>query len=165
VLALIAWLLMTAGAVAAGHLYGTASQPEYDPGRSGVAERMLDQMHVVTPPSESVLIQPRTAGSTYATDPSMRLATRTVVAALQAMPGTAAHIHSPLGAGGSQMISKSGRGVLITFQVAGKSANADTTVVRETASFSARARSEGRRWPGRISPRSTAARIAPARRR
>src|SRR5215472_10391604 len=130
VLALIAWLVMTAGAVTAGHLYGTASQPQYDPGRSGVAERMLDALHVVTPPNESILIQPKTAGSTYATDPSMRLATGAVVAALQAMPGTAAHIRSPLGAGGSQLIAKGGRGVLITFQVAGKSANADTTVVR-----------------------------------
>jgi putative drug exporter of the RND superfamily len=87
VLALIAWLLMTAGAVAAGHLYGTASQPQYDPGRSGVAERMLDELHVVTPPNESILIQPKAAGATYATDPSMRLATRAVVAALRAMPG------------------------------------------------------------------------------
>jgi RND superfamily putative drug exporter len=130
VLALIAWLVMTAGAVTAGHLYGTASQPQYDPGRSGVAERMLDRLHVVTPPNESILIQPKTAGSTYATDPSMRLATRAVVTALRAMPGTAAHIRSPLGAGGSQLIAKGGRGVLITFQVAGKSASADTTVVR-----------------------------------
>src|SRR5215467_1030844 len=130
VLALIAWLVVTAGAVTAGHLYGTASQPQYDPGRSGVAERMLDALHVVTPPNESILIQPKTAGSTYATDPSMRLATRAVVTALQTMPETAAHIRSPLGAGGSQLIAKGGRGVLITFQVAGKSANADTTVVR-----------------------------------
>src|SRR6266567_6641894 len=62
VLALLAWLLVVGGAVLAGHLYGTQSQPQYDPGRSGVAERMLDRLHVVTPPSESVLIQPRTPG-------------------------------------------------------------------------------------------------------
>jgi len=132
VLALIAWLLMVACAVLAGHLYGTQSQPQYDPGRSGVAERMLDRLHVVTPPSESILIQPRTAGPgrTYAADPSMRLATRAVVAALQALPGTAAHIRSPLGAGGSQMIARGGRGVLVTFEVAGPHANAETTVVR-----------------------------------
>src|SRR5215467_13195560 len=55
VLALIAWLLMTAGAVAAGHPYGTGSQRKYDPGRAGVAERTLYRMHVVTPTNESIL--------------------------------------------------------------------------------------------------------------
>jgi putative drug exporter of the RND superfamily len=132
ILALTAWLLMVAGAVLAGHVYGTQSQPQYDPGRSGVAERMLDRLHVVTPPSESVLIQSRATGTshTYGTDPAMRLATRAVVAALKAMPGTAAHITSPLGAGGRQMIARGGRGALVTFQVAGPHDSADATVVR-----------------------------------
>lgn len=49
-IALVAWLLMVGGALAAGHVFGTASQPEYDPGQSGVAERMLNRLHVVTPP-------------------------------------------------------------------------------------------------------------------
>jgi hypothetical protein len=31
VVALTAWLLTVGGALAAGHVYGTASQPEYDP--------------------------------------------------------------------------------------------------------------------------------------
>src|SRR5579859_8202744 len=129
-LALIAWLVMAAGAVLAGHLYGTQSQPQYDPGRSGAAQRMLDQLHVVTPPSESVLIQPRVEGRTYAADPAMRRATSQVVAALRAMPGTAARIRSPLNAGGSQMIARGGRAALVTFQVAGPHGNVDATVVR-----------------------------------
>src|SRR5262249_34538688 len=45
VIALVGWLLMVGGALLAGHVYGTQSQPQYDPGRSGVAERMLDRLH------------------------------------------------------------------------------------------------------------------------
>ena len=131
-LALLAWLMMVGGALLAGHLYGTQSQPQYDPGPSGVAERMLDRPHVVTPPAESVLIQPRTPGPghTYAADPNMRLATRDVVAALRAVPGTAANIRSPLGRDGSHMIAPAGTGALITFQVAGPHGTADATVAR-----------------------------------
>src|SRR5215472_6731089 len=88
ILALIAWLLMVGGALLAGHLYGTQSQPQYDPGRAGVAERMLARLHVVTPPSESVLIASRRPGPerTFGTDPRMRLAAQDVVTALQALP-------------------------------------------------------------------------------
>src|SRR5215831_16341397 len=123
VIALVGWLVMVGGALLAGHVYGTQSQPQYDPGRSGVAERMLDRLHVVTPPSESVLIQSAASGSghTYSADRAMRLATRDVVAALRALPGTAARIRSPLGAGGHQMIARGGRAALVTFQVAGRS--------------------------------------------
>ena len=130
-LALLGWILLVGGSVLAGHLYGTQSQPQYDPGPSGVAERMLDRLHVVTPPSESVLIQSRTPGPayTYATDPSMRLAARDVVSALQALPATAARIRSPFGRGGRDMIAAGGKGVLITFNVAGPHGSADSTVV------------------------------------
>ena len=132
VLALVAWMLMVGGSLLAGHLYGTQSQPQYDPGPSGVAERMLDRLHVVTPPSESVLIQSRTPGPlhAYATDPSMRQAARDVVTALRALPATAADIRSPFGAGGKDMISPGGKGVLIAFNVAGPHGSADATVVR-----------------------------------
>src|SRR5262249_5582391 len=89
VIALVGGLVMVGGALLAGHVYGTQSQPQYDPGRSGVAERMLDRLHVVTPPSESVLIQSRTSGPrrTFAASPRMRLAASAVVAALRALPG------------------------------------------------------------------------------
>src|SRR5215468_7095554 len=132
VLALTAWLLMVGGAVLAGHVYGTQSQPQYDPGRSGVAERMLDRLHVVTPPSESVLIQSRTPGPqwTFASSPRMRLATGAVVAALRALPGAASDIRSPFGRAGGHMIGAGGRSALVTFQVAGPHSQADTRVVQ-----------------------------------
>jgi putative drug exporter of the RND superfamily len=132
VIALVAWLVMVGGALLAGHLYGTQSQPEYDPGPSGVAERMLSSLHVVTPPSESVLIQSRSPGPerTFAADPQLRLAARTVVDALQALPATAADIQSPFGKNASALVAPHGGGVLITFRVAGPHDNADSTVVR-----------------------------------
>src|SRR5215475_242332 len=116
VIALVGWLVMVGGAVLAGHVYGTQSQPQYDPGQSGVAERMLDRLHVVTPPSESVLIQSRTSGPrrTFAASPRMRLAASAVVAALRALPGTASDIRSPFGRAGKELIAPGGGGVLVT---------------------------------------------------
>ena len=132
VIALVAWLVMVGGAMLAGHLYSTQSQPQYDPGPSGVAERMLNSLHVVTPPSESVLIQSRTPGpeQTFAADPQMRLAARSVVTALRALPATASDIQSPFGRNGKALVSPHGGGVLITFRVAGPHDAADNTVVR-----------------------------------
>ena len=129
ILALAGWFLMVAAAVLAGHLFGTQSQPQYDPGPSGTAERMLDRLHVVTPPSESVIIAAKSPGRTFAGDPSMRQATADVVAALRTMPGTAAQIRSPIGPGGGRMIARGGEGALVTFNVAGPNANVDTTVL------------------------------------
>ena len=131
-IALIAWLLMVGGAVLAGHVYAAASQPEYDPGQSGVAERMLSDLHVVTPPSESVLIQSKVPGPerTFAAYPPLRLAARQVVAALRDLPATAANIQSPFGRNGKELIAPGGGGVLITFRVAGPNGSADTTVLR-----------------------------------
>src|SRR5258708_3883473 len=102
VIALVGWLVMVGGALLAGHVYGTQSQPQYDPGRSGVAERMLDRLRVVTPPSESVLIQSRTPRPerTFAASPRMRLATGVLVAALRALPGAASDIRSPFAPAG-----------------------------------------------------------------
>src|SRR5215470_76735 len=118
-IALMAWLVMVGGAILAGHLYGTQSQPQYDPGQSGIAERMLDRLHVVTPPAESVLVQSRVAGPehTFTADARMRLAARDVVAALQALPGAAADIRSPFGRNGAALVDRGGGGVLITFRV------------------------------------------------
>ena len=130
-MALAAWLVMVVGALLAGHAYGTARLPQYDPGPSGTAERMLSQLHVVSPPSESVLVQSRTPGAqrTFAADPQIRLAARDVVTALRALPATAADIRSPFGRLGRQLIGPHGGAVLITFNVAGPNANADSTVV------------------------------------
>src|ERR1700761_2749971 len=117
--ALSGWLVMVGGALLAGHLYGTASLPQYDPGQSGVAERMLSHLHVVTPPSESVLIQSRAPGPerTFSADPSMRIAARQVVTALKDLPDAASDIQSPFGRDGRELIAPHGGGVLITFSV------------------------------------------------
>src|SRR5580658_8988516 len=130
-IALVGWLAMVAGALLAGHFYGTASLPQYDPGQSGVAERMLTQLHVVTPPSESVLIQSRTPGPerTFAADPRVRLAARQVVTALKDLPAAATNIESPFGRDGKALIAPSGVGVLSSFVVAGPNDNADSTVL------------------------------------
>jgi putative drug exporter of the RND superfamily len=130
IIALVGWLVMVGGALLAGHVYGTQSKPQYDPGRSGVAERMLDDLRVVTPPSETVLIQSRTPGPrrAFAASPRMRLATNAVVAALRALPGAANDIRSPLGREGKELIAPGGGSVLVTFQVAGPHSRADATV-------------------------------------
>lgn len=128
--ALAGWLVMVGGALLAGHVYGTQSQPQYDPGRSGVAERMLDNLHVVTPPSETVLIQSRIPGPrrTFAASPRMRLAAGAVVTALRALPGAATDIQSPLGREGKELIAPGGGSVLVTFQVGGPHSQVDSTV-------------------------------------
>ena len=130
VLALCAWLFMVGSALLAGQLAGTSNLPEYDPGQSGVAEQMLTRLHVVTPPSESVLIQSKGPGPerTFAAYPPMRLAARQVVTALRDLPATAANIQSPFGRDGKELIEPGGGGVLITFRVAGPNDDADNTV-------------------------------------
>jgi len=49
VIALIGWLVMVGGAFLAGQVFGTQSQPQYDPGQSGVAQRMLHHLNGVSP--------------------------------------------------------------------------------------------------------------------
>ena len=132
VLALCAWLFMVGSALLAGQLAGTSNLPEYDPGQSGVAEQMLTRLNVVTPPSESVLIQSKGPGPerTFTAYPPMRLAARQVVTALRELPATAANIQSPFGRDGKELIEPGGGGVLITFRVAGPNDDADNTVVK-----------------------------------
>ena len=156
-IAVLGWLALVAGAVAAGHLLGTQSMPQYDPGPAGRGEQMLARLGVTSPPSESVLIEPRgpgPAGATFATDAGMRAAARQVIAALTALPGAARNVTGPevpsvaadlrpasragnpgragrasAGAAASPaLVSASGRAALVTFQVAGPHARADTTV-------------------------------------
>ena len=94
--AVFGWLLLVVVAVAVGHQLGTSNVNSYDPGQAGRAERVLDRPVVQQPDAESVLVQGRSAGQTYASDPEMRQAVREVVAALRAVPGSAAGIQSPL---------------------------------------------------------------------
>src|SRR5215469_4208352 len=64
--AVAAWLALVAAAFIAGQFAGGGSVKQYDPGQAGQGERVLASLGVVTPPAESVLIQPRTAGHSAA---------------------------------------------------------------------------------------------------
>ena len=123
--AVFGWLLLVVAAVMIGHQLGTSSVNSYDPGAAGRAERVLDRPVVQQPDAESVLVQGRSVGQTYASDPEMRQAVREVVAALRALPTSATGIESPLTSPGLV----SGHSALVTFNVAGKPDNDDTAVV------------------------------------
>ncbi len=128
--AVFGWLLLVVVAVAVGHQLGTSNVNSYDPGQAGRAERVLDRPVVQQPASESVLVQGRAAGQTYASDPEMRQAVREVVAALRGLPGSAAGIESPLTSTGLVGASPGKPGsALVTFNVAGKPDNDDKAVV------------------------------------
>ena len=103
--------------------------PSYDSGQSGRAEQTLNRLNATFPPAESVLIQSRAPGRTFAGDPELRQATREVVAALRALPRSATDIRSPLSPGGRSLVSADGRSALVTFTIPGNSANMDQAVV------------------------------------
>jgi RND superfamily putative drug exporter len=149
-LALAGWLLMVGGAFLAGQVFGTQSQSQYDPGQSGVAERMLDRLHVVSPASETVLIQTRapvpkgTLTATPRLTGDVRDATAAVVTALRALPGAATAIASPFGPHGRQLIGPGGASALVIFQVAGPHSQADARVVGALRAIAA----VQKRYPG-----------------
>jgi len=123
--AVFGWLLLVVAAVLVGQRLGTSNISSYDPGQSGRAERVLDRPVVQQPAAESVLIQGRSPGQVYGSDPEIRQAVREVVAALRALPTSAAGIQSPLTTKGLV----SGNSTLVTFNVAGKPDNDDQAVV------------------------------------
>jgi putative drug exporter of the RND superfamily len=148
VITVLAWAALALAAFFGGKLLGTVSQPQYDPGQSGTAERMLNQLHVVTPSAESVLITPRhaAAGKTLSTDTQVRQAAGQVAAALRARPWAAVDVRSPDSPGGRALVSRSGSGALVTFNVAGPHAKADATVAADLAAVA----SVQARYPGLI---------------
>src|ERR1700722_20747693 len=76
VIVVISWLLIVVAAFAVGQHLGTSNTNSYDPGQAGRAERILNEPAVQQPDGESVLIQGRTAGQTFANDPELRLTVR-----------------------------------------------------------------------------------------
>src|ERR1700759_1805601 len=122
--AVFGWLLLVVAAVMIGHQGGTSNVNKYDPGQAGLAERALERPDGYAADAESVLVQGRSAGQTYASDPEMRQAVREVVTALKALPESATGIQSPLTSSGLV----SGHSALVTFNVAGKPGNDDTAV-------------------------------------
>jgi RND superfamily putative drug exporter len=128
--AVFGWLLLVVAAVVIGQRFGTDNLNSYDPGQAGQAERVLDRPVVQQPDSESVLVQGRIAGQTYGNDPEIRQAVREVVAALRALPKSAAGIQSPLSHPGLVSAGSGGHGsALVTFNVAGNPGNDDQAVV------------------------------------
>jgi putative drug exporter of the RND superfamily len=124
--AVFGWLALVAVVFLGGQALGTRSQPAYDAGQAGQAERTLHGLGVVAPAVEDVLIQARSPGHTFATDPEMRQAARQVVSALARLPGAAADIRSALA--DRALVSVDGRSALVTFQVPGPAADQVTAV-------------------------------------
>ncbi len=112
-IAVFGWLLLVVAAFMVGHQLGTQNINSYDPGQAGQAERVLNRPVVQQPDGEIVLVQGRSPGQTYATDPEIRQAVRQVVAALRALPASATDIRSPLTSEGLV----SGRSALVTFNI------------------------------------------------
>jgi putative drug exporter of the RND superfamily len=126
----IGWLLLVAAVFMGGQALGTRSVPDYDVGQAGQAERVLSQVspaqHNGSP--EQVLIQAKTPGATFATDPAMRQAAAQVAAALAAVPRYAGDIRTPSQPGGHALVSKDGRSALVTFQIPGNLTDAGKAV-------------------------------------
>src|SRR5580693_4066583 len=55
-----AWLAFMAAAFIAGQFAAGSGVQQYDPGQAGRGEQVLTNLGVVTPPTESVLIEART---------------------------------------------------------------------------------------------------------
>jgi RND superfamily putative drug exporter len=137
--AVFGWLGFVAAAVIGGQLAGGSSVQQYDPGQAGQAEKMLTTLKVVSAPAESVLIEVRDragadlgAARTRLTA-EVRGATAEVTAALQRLPGAADDIRSPALAGGRALLAAGHLAALVTFDVAGPNARADSTVVADLA--------------------------------
>jgi RND superfamily putative drug exporter len=127
--AVLGWLVLVAVVLVGGHMLPASTVQSYDVGQSGQAEKVLNQLNVNPPPAESVLIQARAPGKTFAADPELRQATAQIVAALHRLPRAADDIRSPLSAGGGPLVSADGGSVLVTFNVPGNPDNADQIVV------------------------------------
>jgi putative drug exporter of the RND superfamily len=126
--AIFGWLALVVVAYIIGQLLGSPNLPQNDLGQAGQAEQTLEHLGVTAPTTEEVLIQARTPGATFATDPSMRQAVSQVTAALSQLPGAAAGIRSPSSPGGQALVSANGRSALVTFTVPGPAADVTTAV-------------------------------------
>ena len=141
--AVFGWLLLVVGVFIAAQALGSANLPQYDPGQAGHAERVLNQAAPAQFGAypESVLIQARTPGVTFSSDPGMRQAASQVAAALSAQPEYATGISAPLPDSGQSLVSKDGRSALVTFEVPGNVADIDqaaTTDQQAVATVQAR---------------------------
>ena len=133
-----------AAAFIAGQFAAGSGVQQYDPGQAGAGERVLTNLGVVTPPAESVLIEARTDEKHLAADAEsgyrqaaaqVKRVTIEVEAALAALPQAASDIRAPFAAGrpSTGLVAAHGTAALITFNVGGPNADADTTVLTDLA--------------------------------
>jgi putative drug exporter of the RND superfamily len=129
------WLAMMAAAFIGGQFVTSPGVQQYDPGQAGRGERVLTQLGVVTPPAESVLIEARSGERRLAHDASAQVkrVVHDVADTLSALPQAADDIQVPFGFGGRAMRSGGGVAALVTFNVAGPHASADSTVLTDLA--------------------------------
>jgi RND superfamily putative drug exporter len=130
-----AWLGLMVSAFIAGQFATGTPVQQYDPGQAGKGEQVLTQLGVVSPPSESVLIEARAgeqhlAASSAAEVKKVALEVR---AALAALPQAAADIRAPFTGGSRGMVTDNGNAALVTFTVAGPHRQTQTTVLTDLA--------------------------------
>jgi putative drug exporter of the RND superfamily len=127
------WLLLVVLVFMGGQAFGSKSLPQYDWGQAGQADRVLNQVAPAeySAYSEAVLIQARTPGARFGTDPAMRQAASAVAASLATMPKYAIDVQTPLSANGQSLVSADGRSALVTFQVPGNVADVDTAATTD----------------------------------
>ena len=137
-----AWLAFMAAAFIAGQFAAGNGVQQYDPGQAGRGEQVLTNLGVVTPPAESVLIRARAGERHMAaaaardvrhTAAEVKHATLQVEAALAALPQAADDIRAPYQPGARGLMARHGTVALVTFNVAGPNAAADTTVLTDLA--------------------------------
>ncbi|WP_084336615.1 MMPL family transporter [Actinomadura oligospora] len=88
------------------------------PGEAGLGQKILNEQKVDGAARENVLVQERTPGAPFASDPKARQAAQDLVTALRATP--ASGIMSPLDPGsGRRLISSDGRSGLVVFELTG----------------------------------------------
>jgi RND superfamily putative drug exporter len=133
------WLGFMVAAFIGGQFAAGSGVQQYDPGQAGRGERVLTSLGVVTPPTESVLIQARAHEQHLVTDAAaqVRKVTLEVEAALAARPDAAANIQAPYHGHSRGLLTSHGTVALVTFSVAGPHAAADTTVLTDLAAVRA----------------------------
>jgi putative drug exporter of the RND superfamily len=136
--AVAGWLAFMAAAFIGGQFLSGPGVQQYDPGQAGRGEQILTQLGVVSPPSESVLIEARASERHLEHDAAaeVRSVTREVTAALEALPQAADDIRAPFNQGGRALQARNGLADLVTFNVAGPNANAESTVLVDLAAVS-----------------------------
>jgi putative drug exporter of the RND superfamily len=129
------WLVMMAAAFIGGQFVTSPGVQQYDPGQAGRGEQVLTQLGVVSPPAESVLIEARARVGRleHLASAQVRLVAQEVTEALAALPQAAEDISAPLFRHSHGQSAGAGPAALVTFDVAGPNASADSTVLTDLA--------------------------------